>query len=135
MNMLQLINGNDLSQIVDFPTRGKATLDLKLTSGNLRECYEKPIPLSLSLSLSPLGLSDHSCIIWKPKNHRLTKYEHKAQITHPLLESGMQTFGSWIQRHQVLEATGTQNKADAFYEILDLAMNTCFPEKKEAGSH
>ena len=59
--------------------------------------------------------------------------EHKAQITRPLLESGMQTFGSWIQRldwHQVLEATGTQNKADAFYEILDLGMNTCFPEKK-----
>ena len=50
----------------------------------------------------------------------------------------MQIFGSWIQSldwHQVLEATGTQNKADAFYEILDLGMNTCFPEKKEAGSH
>ena len=131
MNMFQLINGNDLSQIVDFPTRGKATLDPMLTSGNLRECYEKPIPLS------PLGLSDHSCVIWKPENHRVAKYEHKAQITRPLpwlLESGMQTFGSWIQSldwHQVLEATGIQNKADAFYEILDLGMNTCFPEKKK----
>ena len=31
-----------------------------LTSGNLRECYEKPYPLS------PLGLSDH-CAFWKPK--------------------------------------------------------------------
>ena len=131
MNTFQLINGNDLSQIVDFPTRGKATLDLMLTSGNLRECYEKPYPLS------PLGLSDHSCVIWKPKHHRVAKCEHKAQITRPLLESGMRTFGSWIQSldwHQVLEATSTQKKADAFYEILDLGMNTCFPEKKEAGS-
>ena len=128
MNMFQLINGNDLSQIVDFPTRGKATLDLMLTSGNLRECYEKPY------LLSPLGLSDHSCVIWKPKHHRVAKCEHKAQITRPLLESGMRKFGSWIQSldwHQVLEATSTQKKADAFYEILDLGMNTCFPEKKK----
>ena len=51
MNMFQLINGNDLSQIVDFPTRGKTTLDLMLTSGNLRECYKKNLSLSLSLSL------------------------------------------------------------------------------------
>ena len=127
MNMFQLINGNDLSQIVDFPTRGKVTLDLILTSGNLRECYETPYPLS------PLGLSDHSCVIWKPKNYRVAKYKHKAQIIRPLLESGMRTFGSWIQSldwHQVLEATSTQKKADAFYEILDLGINTCFPEKR-----
>ena len=50
MNMFQLINGNNLSQNVDFPTRGKATLDLMLTSGNLRECYAKPYPLSLHLA-------------------------------------------------------------------------------------
>ena len=42
----------------------------------------------------------------------------------------MRTFGSWIQSldwHIVLETNGTQNKADAFYDILDLGMNTCFP--------
>ena len=111
MNMFQLINGNDLSQIVDFLTREKATFDLMHTSGNLRDCYEKPIPLS------PLGLSDHSCVIWKPKNHRVTKYEHKAQITRPLLKSGMQTFGFWIQSRPWLASSfGSHrysNKADA----------------------
>ena len=37
--------------------------------------------------------------------------------------------------YRVLEASGTQNKSDAFYAILDLGMSTCFPEKKkEKGS-
>ena len=59
-------------------------------------------------------------------------------ITSPLLESGMQTFGSWIQKnldwHQVLEASGTKNIADAFYTILDLDIKHMFSRKKEKGS-
>ena len=49
--------------------------------------------------------------------YRVVKHERKTLITRPLLESGMRTFGSWIQNldwHQVLETSGTQNKADAF---------------------
>ena len=128
MNISQLTNGNDLFQIVDFHTRAQATLDLMITSDNLRACYDKPVPYS------SLGLSDHLCVLWRPKKHRIVKNKRKTQITRPLLESGMRTFGSWIQSldwHIVLETNGTQNKADAFYDILDLGMNTCFPEKKK----
>ena len=54
-------------QIVDIPTGGDEKLDLMLISGNLREYYVKPYPIS------PLGLSDHFGVIWKPsKNHRVT---------------------------------------------------------------
>ena len=102
MNISQLTHGNDLYQMVDFHT---ATLDLVIVSDNLRVCYEKPHPLS------PLGLSDQQCILWKPyKLYRVVTHECKTLITRPLLESGMCTFGSWIQNldwHQVLEASGT----------------------------
>ena len=60
MNINPITHGNDLSQIITFPTRGRATLDLILT--NVEDHYEAPAPYSR------IGKSDHICVLWKPKH-------------------------------------------------------------------
>ena len=61
MNVDYVLRGNNLHQLVDFPTRGQATLDLMLVSSNLNKLYSKPVPIS------PIGFSDHVSILWTPK--------------------------------------------------------------------
>ena len=112
INLNHLCRGNDLYQIIDFPTRANATLDLIITSGKLKDHYRKPFPLS------PFGKSDHVCVIWKSNLHRNSgKNTIKAETTRPLSESGINSFGTWIQsldRHEVLESNATQDKAECF---------------------
>lgn len=128
MDMHALLRGNDLYQIIEFNTRANAKLDLMLTNSTLRDFYADP------RALSPIGLSDHVSVLWKPKSERVAAMNNlKTKITRPLNVSGIQSFGSWIQRqnwHEVLENGDTQGKANAFYSILDLGVSTCFPEKK-----
>ena len=132
MEINNICRGNDLYQLVDFPTRKNATLDLMMTNEVLKKHYRKPFPIS------PLGYSDHSCIVWKPNNHcaKTCKNTRKVQVVKPLTVNGINSFGTWIQGvdwHEVLEANTTQEKADAFYAILDLGMEICFPEKRVRG--
>ena len=107
-----LYRGNDLYQIIDFPTRANATLDLIITSGKLKDHYRIPFPLS------PFGKSDHVCVIWKSNLHRNSgKNTIKAETTRPLSESGINSFGTWTQGldwHEVLESNATQDKAECF---------------------
>ncbi len=55
-----LVKGNGLKQVIKFPTRAQATLDLIIT--NMDRFYCEPI------CLPPIGKSDHNCIILKPSN-------------------------------------------------------------------
>ena len=111
INLNHLCRGNDLYQIIDFPTRANATLDLIITSGKLKDHYRKPFPLSL------FGKSDHVCVIWKSNLHRNSgKNTIKAETRRPLSESGINSFGTWIQGldwHEVL-SNATQDKAECF---------------------
>ena len=62
MNINSILRGNNLKQIVTFPTRGNATLDLILT--NIQDHYHKPSPYS------PIGMSDHDCVLWQPEHDK-----------------------------------------------------------------
>ena len=66
-----LYRGNDLYQIIDFPTRANTTLDLIITSGKLKDHYRMPFPLS------PFGKSDHVCVIkyHQSGNHKAFVWE------------------------------------------------------------
>ena len=127
MDIYPVTRGNDLSQLIDFPTRGDATLDLILTNHALKSRYNKPIPMS------PLGFSDHICVLWKSQFQVKTKNTFKINKSRPLQKSGISAFGQWVQDqdwHEVLESCDTQTKADVFYSMLDIAIDSCFPVKK-----
>ncbi len=88
MNMHSTTRGNDLFQLVDFPTRGNATLDLVLTNHSSKSLYNKPTPFS------PIGLSDPCSVLWKPKIYTKPKNKSKVYVSRP---SGIGAFGQWIQ--------------------------------------
>lgn len=62
-------NGQNLTQIVDFPTRGQNILDLIFVSNNFPKINVNQLP--------PLGKSDHHCIVatleYNPKNHHTSQ--------------------------------------------------------------
>ena len=57
MKVDYVLRGNNLHQLVYFPIRGQATLDLMLVSSNLNKLYLKPVPIL------PIGFSDHVSIL------------------------------------------------------------------------
>ena len=63
MTISELIHNCNLRQLINFPTRGRNTLDLVLTK--LHEFYDKPS------RHAPFGLSDHMCVVLKPKERSL----------------------------------------------------------------
>ena len=127
MKVDYVLRGNNLHQLVYFPIRGQATLDLMLVSSNLNKLYPKPVPIL------PIGFSDHVSILWTPKiRPKPTSSKKSVKVTHPMRESGIHEFGCWIQGlnwHEILECDGTQAKTDAFYALLEHGINKYFPEK------
>ena len=73
LNVSRIKRNFRLKQIVNFPTRGRNTLDLILT--NLKEYYASPI------KLSPFGLSDHVTVKVLPLSRTTTsKCKSKTSI-------------------------------------------------------
>ncbi len=74
MDITPITLGNHLKQLVTFPTRGRATLDLLIT--NIEPHYHDPSPYS------NIGKSDHASVVWKPKS-RLSQNTIKTRVTRP----------------------------------------------------
>ena len=115
-----------LKQVVKVPTRGKNTLDKILT--NIHKLYKAPI------SLPALGNSDHSSVLWQPIHQQQQPNQTtKTQYSRRYPDSRIREFGAWITQQtwqEVLDAEGTDNKCDLFYEIIWEKINDCFPLKK-----
>ena len=133
MNIKRIVGGNDLFQLIDFPARGDATLDLVVTNHKLVSYYQKPIPLS------PIGMSDHNCVLWNPKVHTRMKHQKKKKKKKKKGRSGflahfvILVYELLICGHRIrtdAQDNGTQDKVDLFYTMLDEATNECFPVKK-----
>ena len=124
MNINAILRGNNLKQIVTFPTRGNATLDLILT--NIQDHYHKPTPYS------PIGKSDHDCVLWKPE-HKLPDNTKKIRVIRPFGDSCVRALGMWIQDqswNEVYVSEGSQAKTDALYSILKEGMDLHLPTKR-----
>ncbi|XP_063951555.1 uncharacterized protein LOC135153199 isoform X2 [Lytechinus pictus] len=80
----------DLTQLIEFPTRGNAILDKVFT--NVPYHYNSP------LRLAPLGLSDHCSILLRPV-HELSNKDKRTILTRPLKDSSIREFGQWIVNH------------------------------------
>ncbi|XP_071944778.1 uncharacterized protein [Antedon mediterranea] len=113
-----------LKQVVNKPTRNDAILDLIIT--NLSKYYNNPV------IQSPIGLSDHNVVVWLPKYyqhkiHRTLKKTNRLMPAHAI-----QQFGEWITQYpwtEVVNMSNLQEKANAFYSILDVKINKFFPLK------
>ncbi|KAI8510960.1 hypothetical protein Bbelb_118760 [Branchiostoma belcheri] len=119
----ELCRGSLLSQVVKNKTRGNAILDLIVT--NMKDVYQCPS------ILPPIGLSDHSSVLWIPKGKRAPDKPTK-KLTRPLCQASVHEFGRWVTSHnwsEVYNATGTAAKTNAFYGTLQDAITTFFPTK------
>ncbi|XP_072037054.1 uncharacterized protein [Amphiura filiformis] len=122
MNVNNVLKNCNLKQLVTFPTRGEATLDLIMT--NISSHFKDPIPVSA------LGKSDHICIIWRPTVLHIAKHCNDKRTHRPMKDSQIREFGLWIQGHDwsnVLTASTTQLKANALYRSLHDAIDSHFP--------
>ena len=98
-------------------------LDLILT--NIENHYCAPS------CLAPLGKSDHTCILWKP-NIKTTVNNVRRLTVRPFYPTRICNFGRWITSQnweEVKTCTTTQEKIDAFYGLLDVAIDNYFPTK------
>ncbi|XP_033109306.1 uncharacterized protein LOC117110657 [Anneissia japonica] len=123
MKVWNILNGHNLKQVVQFKTRGEATLDLILT--NIENYYCAPS------CLAPLGKSDHSCILWKP-NIKTTINNVRRLTVRPFYPSRICNFGRWASSQKLEEVkncTTTQEKMDTFYGLLNIAIDDYFPTK------
>ncbi|XP_033097278.1 uncharacterized protein LOC117101408 [Anneissia japonica] len=117
LNISSLCTGNKLKQIIKVPTRGDNILDVVLT--NLRELYNSP-----TIS-APIDHSDHNVIEVSPpfaiKNNTIN-----FKKVRPMPESKLSLIGRWAQAQsweEVLQAKNTQAKADAFYMLVNNAID------------
>ena len=114
-----------LKQVVKIPTRGRNTLD-KIMS-NIHRAYKEPV------SLPPLGNSDHLSVVWEPTNQQRASEPIITQYSRRFPDSGIREFGRWITQQnwqEVLEAEGTDNKCDIFYDMIWQKIDEIFPLKK-----
>lgn len=123
MTVNNIVKNCNLKQLVKFPTRGNATLDLIMSNFSFH--YRDPVPMSA------LGKSDHVCVLWRPEVQGIgIKHQSTKRTYRPMKDSQLREFGMWIQEldwSNVLQAENTQQKADALYESLQGAVDTFFP--------
>ena len=115
----RVMSGNDFKQIIKFPTRGQATLDLIFT--NIERYFKDPV------CLPPFGNSDHNCIILNPCIKQVPN-KIKVRSIRPLKDSGIRGFGTWIQSQEVYNSVECQAKTNAFYCLMNEAVEIHFPK-------
>ena len=102
---LEPILSNLLIQIVNQPTRNDAILDKIIT--NLANSYH-PVEIA-----PPIGLSDHHCVIMKPKNPPPRDNSTCKRVVRPMKDSDVREFGLWISEHdwsEVRNASSSNEK-------------------------
>ena len=105
MTINHILKNCNLKQLVTFPTRGDATLDLIMTNFSVH--YKDPV------NMPALGKSDHVCILWRPKVP-VVKHQSTKRTYRPMKDSQLREFGVWIQDEDwsnVLSAENTQQKS------------------------
>ena len=121
----QITRPLNLKQVVKIPTRGKNTLDKIFT--NIHKHFKEPV------SLPALGRSDHSSVLWIPSQPQTANEPIKTQYSRRYPDSKIREFGRWITQQtwqEVLEAEGTDNKCDLFYDSIWEKIDDLFPLKK-----
>ncbi|KAK4323709.1 hypothetical protein Pmani_005611 [Petrolisthes manimaculis] len=114
----------NLTQVVDFPTHGQATLDLILT--DLDHQYSAPRPLP------PVVRSNHASILWSPAPTTSVPRETVTQSYRPTPDSSIREFGQWLVHHPWIEVTEPQDVHTKFHNYVNTtteAYHHYFPTK------
>ena len=74
----------------------------------------------------------YSIVLCNPKINAIHCNETYIKTRRPLKQSSVREFGQWTTQYdwsEVFAASGTQQKTDIFYSVLNDAINTYFPSK------
>ena len=121
---LDAILSNSLVQLVDQPTRNEAILDKIVT--NLAAHYN-PVEIC-----SPIGLSDHRCVVMKPKAPLPRDSTSRQRVARPMRDSDIREFGQWLCDHdwsEVSSAESVTDKCSEFYSTLHQVIEIYFPQR------
>ena len=106
LDLQPLLRNNCFKQVVNQPTRGDNILDKIVT--NYSHFY------SGVSTLSPIGRSDHNCVLWTPLSLSKSPQDNiKKKVVRPLKDSGIRALGQWITHHSwdsVLDSTDVSTK-------------------------
>ena len=124
LNTTPLQNHFKLKQLVKFPTRGQAPLDLFLT--NMYDYFSAPE------SFSPFGLSDHATVIVKPKIRVPNQNTRKSIIIRDVRESNKASLGRYIAGIDwscVTDQTTCEDKLQVFTDFVVNGLSNIMPER------
>ena len=123
----RLINNFSLKQIVNFPTRGRNTLDLVLT--NLKKFYEEPT------KMSAFGLSDHITIEVKAKTIAQVKSTKSIKQLSDLRPSKRYAVRAYLQQVNVSNlidlVPSCEAKVKMLETIVSIGINSIMPMKSK----
>ncbi|KXJ23350.1 hypothetical protein AC249_AIPGENE5190 [Exaiptasia diaphana] len=111
-----------IKQIVKFPTRGDATLDLILT--NIQDYYKEPV------QLPPLGRSDYNAILFKPKEFSVPKGIQKVMHKRKLNTTNLSRLYDQLKREnwiEVYHCHSVEEKTILFYDLVISALDQTAP--------
>ena len=120
----RLQNHFKLKQLVKFPTRGQATLDLILT--NMADKYAEPE------SFPPFGLSDHVTVIVAPKARDAADNTRISITTRDTRESKKVSLGRYLCNIDwacVYNQSACEEKLNIFLQIIQIGIDNIMPER------
>ena len=122
LNDARLKSNFNLKQIVQFPTRGKNTLDKILT--NLQDYYDTPV------ERPAFGLSDHSSVEVQPKQRAKTSQTMQTVISRDLRPSNRLAMGTYLNEVDVTAMiramTTCQEKESMLQKIIKTGLDFVF---------
>ena len=116
LQITRLRNNFQLKQIVQFPTRGRNTLDLILT--NISEYYQDPI------ERPPFSLSDHASIELQPKERAHVKQLTITINARDLRPSKRQAMGTYLEAVDVYNMTCALESCAEKVSLLEQIITT-----------
>lgn len=111
-----------VKQVVNFPTRADATLDLILT--NIQDYYDEPI------QLPPLGRSDHNSIVFTPKQSIAPKGTNTKIYRRKLNNANLSKLHDCLKNTKwddVYNCTSVDGKISNFYDKVLACLDIIIP--------
>ncbi|XP_033096907.1 uncharacterized protein LOC117101127 [Anneissia japonica] len=122
---LNCVLSSSIKQVVNKPTRDSSILDKILT--NVGSKYLRPV------ILPPIGLSDHNCVLFKPKvtatKSNVIRIKH---IVRPMPDSKLRAYGQWLVDYEWMEVyneNNMQTMCSNFYQTLHESIDKYFPKR------